>query len=100
MTNHHLKPLVLVVEENPTVLGVLRFLLEAESYQVTTAPDSKLARQVLDHPPGPIGLIILDAADGFKLLLQIRLEEMTVPVIFLSAEARPKARVQWAGADD
>lgn len=100
MTNHHLKTRVLIFEGNSTVLGVLRFLLEGEGYQVTAATNSQLAHQILDQPPDPIGLIILDVADGFKLLLEITLEGMTVPVIFLSAEARPKARVQWAGADD
>ena len=50
MTDDHLRPLVLVVEGNSTVLDVLRFLL------------------------GRIGLIILDVADGFNLPLHIRLE--------------------------
>jgi len=102
MNNKPTKGRVLVVEENPRMLTFLRFLLNSEGYDLIGVPDSRLARGVLESPPGPVGLIILDVVDGFALLQRIRLEGNDVPIIFVSSvsAAKVKARVLWVGADD
>lgn len=106
MSNIRTKPRVLVVDDSLQTLKLLRFLLEDEGYEVVVASNSRLARQILESPPGPVSLVILDVImpglDGFDLLQQIRQEGETVPIIMLSAKGEPEARAEGLrmGADD
>ena len=106
MSNIRTKPRILVVDDNLQTLKLLRFLLEDEGYEVVVASNARLARQVLESPPGPINLMILDVMvpglDGFDLLQQIRQEGEGLPTIFLSARGEPEARAEGLrmGADD
>ena len=78
MSNIRTKPRVLVVDDNLQTLKLLRFLLEDEGYEVMVASNARLARQILENPPGPVNLMILDVMmpglDGFDLVQQIRQE--------------------------
>lgn len=78
MSNIRTKPRVLVVDDNLQTLKLLRFLLEDEGYEVMVASNARLARQILENPPGPVNLMILDVVmpglDGFDLVQQIRQE--------------------------
>ena len=106
MSNVRTKPRVLVVDDNLQTLKLLRFLLEDEGYEVMVASNARLARQILENPPGPVNLMILDVMmpelDGFDLVQQIRQEGEVVPIIFLSARGEPEARAEGLrmGADD
>lgn len=106
MSNIRTRPRVLVVDDSLQTLKLLRFLLEDEGYEVMVASNSRLAHQILESPPGPINLVILDVMmpgmGGFDLLQQLREEGEGVPIIFLSARGEPEARAEGIrmGADD
>ena len=106
MSNVRAKPRVLVVDDNLQTLKLLRFLLEDEGYEVVVASNARLARQVLDSPPGQINLVLLDVmmpgVDGFDFCQEIRQGGTDTPIIFLSARSEPEARAEGLkmGADD
>src|SRR5512133_3596234 len=106
MSNIRTKPRILVVDDNLQTLKLLRFLLEDEGYDVMVASNARLAHQVLECPPGPISLVILDVmmpgVDGLDFCQQIRQAGEAVPIIFLSARAEAEARAEGLrmGADD
>jgi two-component system response regulator QseB len=95
---------VLLVEDDPDLVGLLTRLLSDEGYQVESAQDG--------HRGLHLGLtrrydmMILDrglpAVDGLDLLGRLRGKGMTTPVLILSALGNPADRVAGldAGAED
>lgn len=94
---------VLVVDDEPRYLRLIRFNLEAEGYHVASAATGEegltaLARQVPD-------LVVLDVMlpgmDGFEVCSRIR-EVSTVPIIMLTARGAEEDKVRGLrlGADD
>jgi CheY-like chemotaxis protein len=81
-------PEVLVVEDDPSILFVLREALEAEGYQVLEADNAPAALAALaDHPA--IALLITDilmpgVIDGQDLMRHVRRSLPDMPVIVLS----------------
>ena len=106
MSNVRSKPRVLVVDDNVQSLKMLRFLLEDDGYDVSVASSAAMARDLLDNPPGPIHLVILDVMmphiSGLDLCQRIRQGGECVPIIFLSARGEPADRAEGLrrGADD
>ncbi len=106
MSNLRTKPRVLVVDDNLQTLKLLRFLLEDEGYEAIVASNARLARSILESPPGPINLVILDVmmpgVDGFEFCQEIRQGGSDTPIIFLSARSDHEARAEGLrmGADD
>ncbi len=95
---------VLVVEDEPRLVRLIRAILETAGYQVATVPDGERAIEhtVLDPPD----LILLDlllpgSTDGFEVCRRIRGFSM-VPIIMLTASAGEEDKLQGfeAGADD
>ncbi|KAM7511627.1 hypothetical protein LguiB_010502 [Lonicera macranthoides] len=84
---------VLAVDDDPTCLKLLDFLLRKCQYQVTTTSQSRTALKMLRENRNRFDLIISDVympdMDGFKLLELVGLE-MDLPVIMLSANSDPK----------
>ena len=82
------KQTVLVVDDEPKLVDVVRAYLEQDGYPVVTASDG---REALDrfHQARP-GLIILDVMlpelDGLEVCRRIR-QESSVPIIMLTARA-------------
>lgn len=99
-------PYILLVEDNPDIGFVVRFVLEREKYRVVHAVDGREATALLGDPP-PI-LVILDVmlpyVDGFTLLQSVRKTGAwgTVPVIMLTARSQESdiVRALDAGAND
>lgn len=100
------KDTVLVIEDEPDVLDLLRLHLRKEGYAVLEAGDGvsglKIAREKL---PAAIVLdLMIPEMRGEDVCRQIRANESTarVPVIMLTAKARPEERVAGLelGADD
>ena len=89
--------MILVVDDEPDILALVRVLLEREGYSVIDAPNGKAALEVIGvdpHDPGAArpDLVILDimmpVMDGytFNMRLQQNSETRHIPVIVLTAK--------------
>ena len=94
---------ILVVDDEKNIVDILRYNLEKEGYDVICAYDGKEAIfQALKHKPDLILLdIMLPEYDGFIVCRKLR-ENMTVPIIMLSAKGEELDKVIGLemGADD
>jgi len=94
---------ILIVDDEPNILGTLAPLLRTRGYDVFTATTANAAREAIarDQPD----LIVLDLglpdADGVELCREIR-EARAVPIVVLSARGAEidKVRALDVGADD
>jgi two-component system alkaline phosphatase synthesis response regulator PhoP len=88
MANQRERPMVLVADNEPDILDLIKFELEREGYEVLSAKDGQhaleLARQ---HVPD---LVLIDVhmpkLDGYEVTRQIRADDRLkpVPVLILS----------------
>ena len=98
---------ILVVEDNRDTSALLRDLLEAEGYEVTSVLTGEAAFEALDATPD-VDLLVLDlmlpGMSGYEVIerLRSRAELADIPVLVLSALASVSARVRGLrdGADD
>ena len=94
---------ILVVDDDPKIVSLVRSYLEREGFRVVTAPDGQSALRAF-HEVHP-GLIVLDLMlpelDGLALMRIIR-ERSNVPIVMLSARGKTADRVYGIheGADD
>jgi two-component system, OmpR family, KDP operon response regulator KdpE len=94
---------ILVVDDDPRMLRLLRLNLERAGYRVATEGDGVAALDRVDLER--LDLILLDvmmpAMDGFTFLARLR-EFSAVPVILLTAKGEERDKVQGLdlGADD
>ncbi len=97
---------VLVIDDDPVILELLRVNFEIEGFDVICAKDGEegLLRARNDRPDVVISDIMMPRRDGLQLLADLKGGQSTqdLPVILLSAKAQ-KAEVQQGldmGADD
>jgi len=94
---------ILVVEDDRTLLDVLKYNLGKEGYAVVTATDGVQALDVArSEKPDLIALdIMLPKLDGFEVCRILR-REMTTPILMLTAKAGETDKVVGLelGADD
>ena len=94
---------ILAVDDDATVLQLLRRLLESAGYSVDIASDGSSALAMLDqHPPDLIILdIMMPVLDGFQVLSLIR-ERTDIPVIMVTGvqESVSAEKALGIGADD
>jgi DNA-binding response OmpR family regulator len=94
---------VLLVEDEPEIVGLLTDFLAVEGFGVIAAPDARGAIAAMDGRV--VDCVVLDVmlpgVSGFDLCRRIR-ERSDVPVLFLSArgEDEDKLRGLALGADD
>ncbi len=94
---------ILVVDDEPEIVGLLRDFLEAAGYAVVAAHDGPSALAALGA--GPVDCLLLDlmlpGQSGFDVLRRLR-ESSDLPVLILSArqEESDKLRGLGLGADD
>ena len=97
------KLLVLVVDDDPGLLKLVRVNLEMEGYSVITALDGETALQLTnDEKPALILLdIMMPGMDGFQVCEYVR-QTSEVPIIMLTAKGRQEEIVHGLdiGADD
>jgi DNA-binding response OmpR family regulator len=97
------RPLIIAVDDEETLLKLLRVNLTADGYDVLTASGGEEALELMkQHQPNLIVLdIMLPDLDGFQLLDIIR-EHSDVPIIVLTARAEEDIvnDVIQHGADD
>jgi two-component system phosphate regulon response regulator PhoB len=100
------KELILVIEDEPDVLDLLRLHLRKEGFAVAEASDGvnalKTAREKL---PAAIVLdLMIPEMKGEDVCRQLRARKATekIPIIMLTAKARPEERIAGLelGADD
>src|SRR5687768_18418930 len=100
MANHSTakKPLILVVDDEPQILRVMRASLPARGYEVRTATSGQEAIDEL-HKEMP-DLVILDLAmpemSGLAVCRRVR-EFSQVPIIVLSAKGSERDKVAEIG---
>jgi DNA-binding response OmpR family regulator len=97
---------VLVIDDDPVILELLRVNFEIEGFNVVCARDGDegLAMAQDLHPDVVISDIMMPRRDGLQLLSDLKADPRTedLPVILLSAKAQ-KSEVQHGldmGADD
>jgi two-component system KDP operon response regulator KdpE len=96
-------PRILLVDDEPNILGTLAPLLRARGYEVHTAMNGRAALEAVDRDKPD--LIVLDLGlpdtDGVELCREIRAGS-SVPIVVLSARGAEgdKVRALDIGADD
>ncbi len=96
--------LLLIIEDNPSTLKMLAFLLEQEGYRVLTAATAEGGVTILRREP--VDLVVLDVmlpdSNGLQICRQIRNEGMSLPVLVISALSgrTDKLNALDGGADD
>jgi len=101
-----MKPIILLVDDNPKLLAGIKTRLELEGFQVITADDGASALQVLESvaPHLIIADIMMPRMDGWQLFERVRaMPRLTaVPFLFLTALTHDTAiqRGKELGAED
>ncbi|MBI3649100.1 MAG: response regulator [Actinobacteria bacterium] len=96
---------VLVVDDEPQVVWVLQFSLEAEGYQTFAARDGMQAlREITEHHPKLMVLdIMMPNMDGWTVLEEMmklpREERPRVVMVSALSSLRDRARAAELGAD-
>lgn len=95
---------VLVIDDDPAMVGAITALVGTEGHQVITAYDGLTAvRRWREEAPD---LVLLDLSmpgpDGFSVARQLRAEGAQIPIIVVSGERTEAAKVRALdlGADD
>jgi two-component system alkaline phosphatase synthesis response regulator PhoP len=97
---------VLVVDDEKHLADGLRFNLEAEGYEVSTAADGESALSLLLEEPRRFDAVVLDVMlpgkNGFEVASELRAAGQYVPVLMLTARGRPEDVLRGfeSGADD
>ncbi len=97
---------ILIVEDEQHIADGLRFNLEAEGHDPLIARDGETALQLLLEERRTFDVAILDVMlpgkDGFAVAAELRAAGQFVPILMLTARARPEDVLKGfaAGADD
>ena len=98
------RPHVLLVDDEPSLVLVLTDRLEADGYHVTAVGDGEAA--LATATPGAFDLIVLDGMlpgrDGFDVCRTLRQRGVKTPILMLSARGQVVDRIVGLqlGADD
>lgn len=103
-----MKPLILIVEDNPDILFNIRLILEANDFEVIGAQNGKDAIEILSGLEKPPELIISDImmpeVDGYDLFKTVSndIRWGSIPFIFLTARTAPEdiRFAKMLGVDD
>jgi DNA-binding response OmpR family regulator len=94
---------ILIVDDDPKIVQLVRAYLEREGFPVVTAADGRAALAVIrEHEPRLIVLdLMLPEIDGMTVARRVR-EDSDTPIVMLSARSAVADRIQGLaeGADD
>ena len=96
------KRVILMVEDDPAIAGLVRFRLEREGFVVRHASDGEQALKEFDNPEVP-DLVLMDVMlpyrNGYELLgdLRARPAFASVPVLMLTSRGREQDVVKGLG---
>src|SRR5712692_2505487 len=87
---------VLVVDDDPKIVELVRAYLDRAGYAVVTAADGEDAlRQINEAKPSLIVLdVMLPGVDGLDLTRHLRDSHQTVPILMMSARGRVDDRIR------
>ena len=101
-----MKPLVLIVEDEPAQVEALRYNLEKKGYRTAVAPDGEEALMLVEEEEPDLVILdwMLPDIAGIEICRQLktRPKTRTLPVIMLTARGEEDDRVRGleSGADD
>jgi len=83
-------PLVLVVDDEPSVRATLSLCLRAAGYQTICAEDGKAAQQLINDfsPNAIVADIFMPVQDGLGLMNWLREQSIRIPVVAISGHVR------------
>ena len=94
---------ILVVDDDPEIVGILRAALQGAGYRVQTARNGDEACQAAErlHPQLIVMDVMMPRCSGMLATMRIR-QSSNVPILMLSAKAEGSDRILGleAGADD
>ena len=97
------QPLVLVADDQPEILRLVRLCLSAEGFRVVTAKDGRSALDLVAElsPDAVILDVVMPDMDGLRVMRELR-ETHSVPVILLTARGSAAEVTEGLdlGADD
>lgn len=97
------KARVLVVDDEPQMVGIIAYALEQEGFEVLAAYDGETAlRRIREEKPDLVILdVVIPEVDGFEVCRCIR-HQTTIPVIMLTVKREEVDRIRGLelGADD
>ena len=102
----NLRPLVLVADDDPDILALVRFRLERDGYEVLSAPDGGTALELALARTPDLALldVMMPRLDGYEVTRRLRQHSptTTIPIILLTARVQePDVKLGIeAGADD
>lgn len=95
---------ILLVEDEESLREAVKLNLEMEGYEVVATDNGKQALKLIDEQHFDLLLldVMLPEVDGFQICEQVRLTNMKVPIIFLTAKDAAMDRITGLkkGADD
>lgn len=98
------KQKILVIDDEPNIVELVKFHLQREGYHVITGGDGLEAITLIksEQPDLLVLDVMLPKLDGFEVCRQLRLEQNQIPVIMLTAKEDEISRVLGLeiGADD
>lgn len=103
MTEQQVRPVVLIADDDASVLKLVRLQLVDEGFRAVTASTGEEAIQrAIDERPDLVGLdLMLPDITGFEVLNRLR-ERGPIPVILLTGKTRDSDKIRGLemGADD
>jgi type II secretory ATPase GspE/PulE/Tfp pilus assembly ATPase PilB-like protein/CheY-like chemotaxis protein len=99
------EPRVLLVDDDPIVRQISKFVLNTAGYKVIEAEDGRAGLDYIRHGD-PVSLVVLDldmpGLSGLDVLEALRADRatMSLPVVVLTGAQGAEAKVMDAGADD
>jgi two-component system response regulator ResD len=97
------EPIILVVDDEPSISEVVTIYLQRAGYQVTVARDGQAALEAIEQrPPDLVVLdLMLPKVDGLEIARRVRAQGDT-PIIMLTARREESDRITGLeiGADD
>ena len=95
---------ILIIEDDPTILRVVKDNFAARGHQVQTARDGEegLAAALNSHPDLIVLDIMLPKVNGYEVCRAIRAEKLEMPILMLTAKGQEEDVVRGLelGADD
>ena len=82
---------ILIVDDEPDILLMLRMSLEDEGHEVVLAADGQMALdRIAEHRPDLVLLdLMMPILDGFGVLEALRGDQDPLPVVMVSAKSEP-----------